>query len=637
VKLNGPLPTGGDVQTSFLISPDGTRVVYLADQTTNNVFELFSRPIDGSGSPVELNGTLIGGGDVQGGFVISPDSTRVVYLADQTSDGVFELFSRPIDGSGSAVKLNSTPVSGGDVLAGFRISPDSAWVVYSADQNADGLVELFSRPIDGSGAATDLSNGFVISDFLISADSTRVAYRKDSGALDLYSRVIDGSAVAVKLNGTLPGFGEVNSFAISSDSARVVYNADQDVLGRDEIYSRPIDGSGASVKLNDTLAGGGDVLPAFLISPDGTRVFYLAPQDISGVTELYSRAIDGSGTSTKLNGTLTTGGDVLTGVLISADSTRVAYRADEVTDTVIELFSRPSDGSGTAIKLNGTLALGGAVAKFRITADSSRAVYAATQEQSGQNDLYSRPIDGSGSAVKLDGAEGIEDFEVSGNSARVVYVTTATSTAASDLYSRAVDGSGTSVKLNDSIPNSDLGVVGPFRISPNSARVVFAAYQLDPNDSSVFDLFSRPLDGSGAPVKLNPQFYAYSGSQDFLISSDSTRVVYRADPDGFQEIFSAPIDGSAAAVKINGELQGEIASGDDYRISSDSTWVVYLADQDTYGVPEVYSRQARWLRHGGQAERHARQRRLCVRVPHQPGQQPCRLSGRAGYQRPGAL
>ena len=43
---------------AFLISPDSSRVVYRADQQTNEVFELYSVPLDG-GSVTRLNGSLV--------------------------------------------------------------------------------------------------------------------------------------------------------------------------------------------------------------------------------------------------------------------------------------------------------------------------------------------------------------------------------------------------------------------------------------------------------------------------------------------------------------------------------------------------------------------------------------------------
>ena len=62
------------------ISPDGSRVVYLADEDTEGVNEIYSVPI-GGGAATRLNGPLVAGGRVSS-FVISPDSNTVVYSAE---------------------------------------------------------------------------------------------------------------------------------------------------------------------------------------------------------------------------------------------------------------------------------------------------------------------------------------------------------------------------------------------------------------------------------------------------------------------------------------------------------------------------------------------------------------------------
>ena len=89
IKLNSPLVTGGNVR-DFSISPNSSRVVYSADQDTDGVGELYSVPI-GGGTVTELNSPLVAGGSVYR-FSISPDSSRVVYSADQDTDGMFELY-----------------------------------------------------------------------------------------------------------------------------------------------------------------------------------------------------------------------------------------------------------------------------------------------------------------------------------------------------------------------------------------------------------------------------------------------------------------------------------------------------------------------------------------------------------------
>jgi hypothetical protein len=113
-------------------------VVYKADQDTNNVRELYSVPIGGpAASGTKLNGILTEGGAVSD-YEISLDSSRVVYRADQQTDGVEELYGVPIGGPGaSGIKLN-VAMAGGHLIS-FQISPDSSRVVYIVDRQSDGV------------------------------------------------------------------------------------------------------------------------------------------------------------------------------------------------------------------------------------------------------------------------------------------------------------------------------------------------------------------------------------------------------------------------------------------------------------------------------------------------------------------
>ena len=135
------------------MSADSKYVVYRTDQDTTDVYELYSVPITG-GTSTKLNGILTPDGNVfaNNNFQISPDSSRVVYVADQDADDVLELYSVPITGGYSA-KLNGILTPGGNVFAGttssFQISPDSSRVVYVADQDTDDIFELYSVPITG--------------------------------------------------------------------------------------------------------------------------------------------------------------------------------------------------------------------------------------------------------------------------------------------------------------------------------------------------------------------------------------------------------------------------------------------------------------------------------------------------------
>jgi Tol biopolymer transport system component len=499
IKLSGTMPTFGDVQ-DFQISPDGQYVVYRADQDTDEAIELYSVPMNG-GIPVRLNGALPTGSDVADNYKISPDSSRVIYRADQQIDEVWELYSVPLAGPASAgVKLNGALVANGNVWK-IEISPDSSRVIYLADQQTDGVLELYSVPLAGPAGA------------------------------------------GVKLNGALVAGGDVIYFQVSPDSSRVVYQADQQTDEVWELYSVPLAGpAGAGVKLNGALVAGGGV-KYFPVSPDSSRVIYLADQQTDGVWELYSVPLAGpAGTGVKLNGALVAGGEVWN-FEVSPDSSRVIYLADQQTDGVLELYSVPLAGpAGAGVKLNGALVAGGDVNYFQISPDSSRVIYQADQQTDEVWELYSLPLAGpAGAGVKLNGA-------------------------------LAAGGD----------------VDDDFQVSPDSSRVIYLA---DQQTDEVYELYSVPLAGpASAGVKLNGVLVAGGDVWDFEISPDSSRVVYWADQetDEVVELYSIPLTGPAAArVKLNGML---VANGDvhEFKISSDSSRVVYRADQDTDGVSELY-------------------------------------------------
>ena len=417
----------------YAISPDNLTVVYAANQDTQDVIELYSVPLDGSAPPVKLNDEMVEGGslnDFGSGFQIAPDGSRVVYRADQDTDEVQELYSVPLDGSDTAAKLNDPLPDGGGAYS-YAISPDSQYVVYVSNQDDAAVVELFVVPIDGSADAVKL-NGFLapdgtVWDFKITPDSATVVYRAEqdtSGVLELYAVPIDDSVDPVKLNGPLTAGGSVgfgSTYYISPDSQRVVYMADQDTANVDELYSAPITG-GSWVKLNPPLVPNGDIFwPLDVqISPDSSRVVYVADQETDEVYELFSVPIAG-GVATKLNGPLA--GNYLLSFEISPDGSRVVYLAEQDSVTLYDLFSVTLTGADR-IKLNGPLGADEFVGYFQISPDSSRVVYQTFKQITSISEIYRVPLAG-GSASKVNGplTDGgtVNGFEITADSNQVTY------------------------------------------------------------------------------------------------------------------------------------------------------------------------------------------------------------------------
>lgn len=389
VRLNPPLAWAGGVSELY-ITPDSGTVVYVSDQDTRYENELYSVPIAG-GASTKLNGPLVEGGRLWSSAVeISPDGSRVLYRASQDTKGVTELYCVPTHG-GTPVKLNPELVAGGDVRGEAAFSPDGRWVVYRADQDVDEAVDLYRVPVSG-GASSRLSAAMAadrgIDTFAISPDSSRVIYYADQDTDDLYEiysvPLLGGSVV--KLNRPLPAGGGIwRSLNITADSAYLVYQASQDTADVVEIYSVPLAG-GTVVKLNAPMVSGGDVNNLNL-SPDGSTVVYLADQETDGVDELYSVAVTG-GTATKLNGALVGGGDVEPYSWdISPDGTRVVYIADQEADERWELYSVPTAG-GVPLKLSGVLVSGGDVSSCAAHPDSSMTLFAADKDTNDRLAIY---------------------------------------------------------------------------------------------------------------------------------------------------------------------------------------------------------------------------------------------------------
>src|SRR5690606_21850652 len=101
---------------------------------------------------------------------------------------------------------------------------------------------------------------------------------------ELFSVKADGSGLA-KLNGSLVSGGSVTNWFISPDGSRVAYRADQNTDEKYEVFVTAIDGSGESKRLNGDLPANGSV-ERFQWAENGNTVLYLANQQRGDTVEL---------------------------------------------------------------------------------------------------------------------------------------------------------------------------------------------------------------------------------------------------------------------------------------------------------------------------------------------------------------
>ncbi|HMQ31966.1 MAG TPA: hypothetical protein PKD53_14650 [Chloroflexaceae bacterium] len=195
-------------------------------------------------------------GDVEA-YAASEADALAVYMADQTTDGVYELFSVPLAG-GTPTRLSAS----GQTVVGFKVSPVGGQVVYAALQAGQANASLFSVPI-GGGDVTPIVASLSTASAAIAftADGDRVLFRATGedplDASTLYSAPAAGGPATLIAD-------DVSYFALDPTSARVVFIS---ASGTPNLRSAPV--AGGSIRGLGTTSGA-----SILITPDGTRVVY---------------------------------------------------------------------------------------------------------------------------------------------------------------------------------------------------------------------------------------------------------------------------------------------------------------------------------------------------------------------------
>lgn len=196
-RVTPDLTDGGKI-SDFSWAPNSTRIAYLADRESDEVFELSTVEPDGN-DDLRISGDLTDGGDVTD-FSWAPNSARIAYLADQDTDEVFELFSaEPDDNDDLRI---SGDLTDDDDVTDFSWAPNSQRIAYLANQRAVGAVELFSASPDGEEndkVSGDLVIGGNVGEFIWAPDSSGIGYIADKltdEVFELFESTPDGAETA---------------------------------------------------------------------------------------------------------------------------------------------------------------------------------------------------------------------------------------------------------------------------------------------------------------------------------------------------------------------------------------------------------------------------------------------------------
>lgn len=541
------------------VSPDGRRVVYIHDPVNDNANELYSVGRYG-GTPVRLSAQLQTGFSVRW-FGISGDSSRVVYLVDQETQGKPELWSVPIGGpSGSSIKISPPLPSFGGVFTGTlpSLSPDGNYVVFFADSTTDGVAEVWSARVDGSGDAVRLS-----------------------------PNPVSGGGATFVLGGPLQ---------VTADSTRVVFTGDFQFDERNELWSAPLDGSAAAVKLNFIADQLGADVTSFALTPDGSQVLYLYDRAIDDRFELFRIPVTGGG-GAQLSPTSitspTSDGDV-TSFVISPDSTRAVFGADIQVDSRFDLWSVPLSGSSAqAVIVSPTLVAGREVSKPVFSPDSSRVVFLADAGTNNVNDLWSTPADGSAAAARLNPAiastADVVKTAFAADGGRVVYevVDSSPDPDQSRLWTVPAEGPlAAAVELTSSVLSTRS--ISRWKISGDDTVLMIGALV----DATDRELYRVPADGSMAWQTLASSNQASVIDANFLyLSSSGAYATFTTTTTTGQRILDVRVDGSALALPL--DLQPPNATSG---VANYLVWPTPVGDGVLYvGDYEVDGRYDLWI------------------------------------------
>ncbi len=355
VRLNGALIAAGDVD-SIRISLDGQRVLYFADQRVDGQIELYSVPIAGPFSAAErLSPTLPALGDITLAADFE-DSSRVLFLADSSLDEQFELWSVPIAGPATAaVKLNGPLVAGGDVLNAFSAAAGQA--IYTADAAIDEVFEAYLVPVDGPSqagfrvnddppAGGDVTFGGIVDfdaePFLILVGDLRV-----DGRSEIFTAPMDDTSAPRPLfanppagQGYLPSCGA----GFTTDPTTIVFCADAGVAGVVRAYRTLLNPISDAVLLSTGSALAASDVSDLEVDSTGRWAAYRYDPGTDEAFELWRARVDGSGTPHRVHALpIPAGADLPTnGSAFTPDGEGLVYLADHDVDEKLELWI--SDG-----------------------------------------------------------------------------------------------------------------------------------------------------------------------------------------------------------------------------------------------------------------------------------------------------
>ena len=265
-KLSGPLVADGDVQTGWRLDDQHDAVLYVADADEAGVDALYRADLL-TGEVDKVSGPAM----PWHGFQLDPAGGHAVYTALASLEGPVQVWSTsladlsPLDVTGPLVDGGSVATGGGDVPYGLAFDAEGRFVVFAADADAAGVVELYRSDL-ATGERVKLSpplaEGELVSPFVLDPLGRHALFlvMTESGGSPtsfFRSEVETGEVLVLE---PVDGLGSSPLGWSFDPEGRYVYRlGDFDTPGTAELYRYDLQ-SGERVKLSPPLVPGGGVI-----------------------------------------------------------------------------------------------------------------------------------------------------------------------------------------------------------------------------------------------------------------------------------------------------------------------------------------------------------------------------------------
>ena len=255
--------------------------------------------------------------------------------------------------------------------------------------------------------------------------------------------------------------------------------------------------------------------------------------------------------------------------------------------------TRTAESTAAPMRISGSTMAGGLTA-FAVSPSGTTAVFIADKDTAGRYELYSAPVDGSSAPVKLSsglaigtGDEGVSSFQITPDGTQVVFLADANhGGGVDDVFSVPVDGSAAPVRLND----GSEAPVSAFGLSPDGTRTAFFGIDTTFASGSV-ELYSASIGVASSAKQISDAGSANSAGDVIFadFSPDGATAIYAADAiaDGVFQWFSVAADAAAPGSDV--QLSSALSEVSGLAVSPDSSTVVYTGDENVVGVLEVFS------------------------------------------------